>query len=386
MSGFGIRALVVAGLLIAIGSPVQAGVIMLYTQDSWEGGNPTPPAGLPDDAFINWAQTQLGHTVIKKTTAAILDPAVVQADATAAGASLIIFGPRNGSANYTNKGLNTAVNVPILSLIPHAIRTDRLDWVGAGTGADNTAWTSYKWLTADPRTNGIGTQVFTYPTGVGDTRWSVATYDTTTLAVTTGGAGKALGAKGDSLTNAEFMEWKKGDLLDGAQVAADRRVFFGGPNWAKYTASYQVSFDNYNADGKHLLARIVNDLIAGKITTVTADAGAAYTIKPGELVMLDASGSSKSGAGAINSYAWDLDGDNDFNDATGAKPSLSYDFLRTTLGLAPGAHSISLKVGTNDYEVGTASGTLNVAPVPEPSTVILLATGLAALLVWRRGK
>jgi hypothetical protein len=47
-----------------------------------------------------------------------------------------------------------------------------------------------------------------------------------------------------------------------------------------------------------------------------AEAGGPYTVTEGAKVALDASKSSP--AGNITSYAWDLDADGEYNDATGA--------------------------------------------------------------------
>ncbi|MGN6245466.1 MAG: PxKF domain-containing protein, partial [Motilibacteraceae bacterium] len=60
-----------------------------------------------------------------------------------------------------------------------------------------------------------------------------------------------------------------------------------------------------------------------------ADAGGPYTAPHGE-VTLDATGSHPSPAAAlIRSYAWDLDGDGQFDDATGARPAVHVDTSRT---------------------------------------------------------
>ncbi len=69
---------------------------------------------------------------------------------------------------------------------------------------------------------------------------------------------------------AEFIEWQMGGTLAAAapnDIAGERRVFLGVPNWARWMASaptpHYLSFStNINDDGKLLLGRVINGLIA----------------------------------------------------------------------------------------------------------------------------
>lgn len=92
-----------------------------------------------------------------------------------------------------------------------------------------------------------------------------------------------------------------------------------------------------------------------------ADAGGPYAAAEGSGVTLDASGSTP---GAT--YAWDLDGDGDFTDATGASPTLTWAQLEA-LGIddGPSDHDVTVRVSLGSL-ASTATTTLhvgNTAPV-----------------------
>jgi subtilisin-like proprotein convertase family protein len=63
--------------------------------------------------------------------------------------------------------------------------------------------------------------------------------------------------------------------------------------------------------------------------------------------------------GAITSYAWETDGDDDFNDYTGAQPSVYF--------ATPGGHTIKLRVTDGDGAQRTATTTLSVIATTPPS-------------------
>jgi hypothetical protein len=238
---------------------------MLLTQDAWEGG--TGQVGLPDDGFITWLQGQ-GHTVVKKAVTAVVNAATLQTEAQSQGVQLIIIGPRNTSSNYTDRGLN-AIPIPMLALLPHAIRPDRLDWVTGGAGADNTPWTTEIIVRpTHPWVAGLGNVWFEYPTGTGDTRWTT-TVETDAVNHKIGN-GDAIALRDGTVapTNGtnpvQLAVWQKGVSFYGGgsnQVAGEVRAWFGGTNWARFNAGYQCSFDNYTPDGKEALRRTINGII-----------------------------------------------------------------------------------------------------------------------------
>ncbi|MEE8603642.1 cell wall-binding repeat-containing protein [Euzebya tangerina] len=89
----------------------------------------------------------------------------------------------------------------------------------------------------------------------------------------------------------------------------------------------------------------------------TADAGGPYSTIAGDAVTLAGSGGDPDG-GAVT-YQWDLDGDGDFDDATGAAPEVD------TTGFEPGDRTIALRVVDDEVNHTTASTTLTVQPDPD---------------------
>jgi hypothetical protein len=85
-----------------------------------------------------------------------------------------------------------------------------------------------------------------------------------------------------------------------------------------------------------------------------ADAGGPYTVAEGAGLTLDGSGS----AGA--EYAWDLNGDDDFTDATGMAPALTWDDLEQFgINDGPATYEIALEVTSNGVS-SVATGAINV--------------------------
>jgi PKD repeat protein len=89
-----------------------------------------------------------------------------------------------------------------------------------------------------------------------------------------------------------------------------------------------------------------------------ADANGPYTVDEGSLVTLDGTGS-RDPDGHTITYAWDLDGDGQYDDATGATPEFT--------GLDDGTYTVGLMVSDSALEdTATAEVTVNnVAPTVE---------------------
>ncbi len=104
-------------------------------------------------------------------------------------------------------------------------------------------------------------------------------------------------------------------------------------------------------------------------TAVVADAGGPYTIAEGAALTLDASGAVPD---PDATYAWDLDGDGAYDDATGVTPTVLPATL-ATLGLADGPVGplpVGLQVSKGE-DVATASSTVSVAATAPTATVQL---------------
>jgi hypothetical protein len=258
-----ISTLVLAILAVVIaGTPAQAGpTISLLSQSTWEGTNPTPPSGTADDLFVTWA-TGVGYNVAVHAVGVPITQQQMTDWVTQDNPSLIILGPRNSSGNYNDAGFKTYFNntltVPVLSLFPHGIRNDRLAWLNAGAGADGAAITTEAFANVDHLwVQGLSTTFFSYPTGSGDVRH---------ISTTSAGNGTLIAtfpADPNLAGSVSIVDWAAGTVpyaSSPAGILSSRRVWFGGTNWGKYTGSYQCTFDNYTADGKESLRRIMNDL------------------------------------------------------------------------------------------------------------------------------
>jgi hypothetical protein len=109
-----------------------------------------------------------------------------------------------------------------------------------------------------------------------------------------------------------------------------------------------------------------------------AEAGGPYSVGPGGSVVFDGSGSYDPDGGPITAWQWDLDNDGLYDDATGIQVSKTYAELRA-LGLAPGEHTIALRVVDDENESGTDTARLTILPeldfgdAPDPSYPTLLA-------------
>jgi hypothetical protein len=87
-------------------------------------------------------------------------------------------------------------------------------------------------------------------------------------------------------------------------------------------------------------------------------------VKEQTYATLDGSGSNDNlDNGAISSYEWETDGDDDFNDYTGSQPSVYF--------ATPGSHTIKLRVTDGDGAQHTTTTTLNVIATTPPSPTFL---------------
>ena len=113
-----------------------------------------------------------------------------------------------------------------------------------------------------------------------------------------------------------------------------------------------------------------------------ADAGGPYTTPEGTDVTLDGTGSAAGtdpSAGAIATYAWDLDGDGQYDDATGATPSFTRVGqdgvfpigLEVTDAFGNTATSTSQVTVTNVAPTVTVDG---ITPIDEHGTVTVTGT------------
>jgi hypothetical protein len=107
----------------------------------------------------------------------------------------------------------------------------------------------------------------------------------------------------------------------------------------------------------------------------TASAGGPYTIREGDGLTLQASGSDPDGDAL--GYTWDLNGDGQFGDASGAAVSLSWsDLVAAGIG-DDGTHQISVRVSDGLFSVD-ASATLvieNVSPAIESVSTTAASVG-----------
>ncbi len=120
-------------------------------------------------------------------------------------------------------------------------------------------------------------------------------------------------------------------------------------------------------------------VLSGDTTTPAALPGGPYVLDPGQEIYLDAA---EALPGFAELWAWDLDGDGEYDDAVGQRPTLSFDELLNDYGLNYGSNTISLMVqddwGNIDFETTT------LTLIPEPATLVVLAMGGLAVLRRRR--
>jgi hypothetical protein len=100
-----------------------------------------------------------------------------------------------------------------------------------------------------------------------------------------------------------------------------------------------------------------------------AEAAGPYTCPYLGAVQLNGSGSYDPDGGSIQSWVWDLDGDSDYDDATGPTPTLTFEYLRHTLHLPEGDNEIRLKVKDDENEW---------CVIPDPASLTLVDPTVSA--------
>jgi hypothetical protein len=112
----------------------------------------------------------------------------------------------------------------------------------------------------------------------------------------------------------------------------------------------------------------------------TADAGGPYNIEEGDLLILDASGSSDPDEDELI-YRWDLNGDGDFSDANGETPTLTYAELEA-LGLG-GVEQFQITLQVDDglaapaFDTATVNVVLNEPPVANAGEPVQVVEGIS---------
>ena len=111
-----------------------------------------------------------------------------------------------------------------------------------------------------------------------------------------------------------------------------------------------------------------------------ADAGGPYTITEGNALTLNGSGSTDPDGDPLT-YGWDLDGDLDYNDATGQSPVVSWATL-TTLGLVDGPDNATVGLRVTDTAANSDTDSIgltlqNAAPTAAISGPAAAATGVS---------
>ncbi len=197
--------------------------------------------------------------------------------------------------------------------------------------------------------------------GAGSTLTSGAQY---TLAVEVGNS------------NSFDFEGYRVQLLAGGVVLAEDDNSLNPANGAFKTSTVVYAYDpdeHESLIGESLEIRLLSKAEASgeinfddvrltvEFTQPVANTGGPYTVVPGGMLQLDASASLASGSETITGYEWDLTGNGDFSDLSGATPSaISFDDLIDVWGMEEGQNTIQLRVTDSAANTSVTATTVTV--------------------------
>ena len=132
-----------------------------------------------------------------------------------------------------------------------------------------------------------------------------------------------------------------------------------------YTVALRVTDDNVPAK----TATTSDIAIVEGLRDPVADAGGPYTLFSGADLALDGSGSyDPDGGDSIVSYEWDVDDDGQYDDATGAAPTVLWATLEL-MGLGVDTHIIKLRVRDTLDQSDIEATTLTILAAPAPTVI-----------------
>lgn len=130
---------------------------------------------------------------------------------------------------------------------------------------------------------------------------------------------------------------------------------------AAFNQTFATHLDRAALDAEALANRIVSALSV-RSSYPAADAGRPYHALQGDVVTLDATGSTAYQGRTITAYEWDLDADGAFDDATGATPGVTFE--ESFDGL------VGVRVTDSAGQQAAAYTTAAVEPVNEPPEIV----------------
>ncbi|MBI2568221.1 MAG: DUF11 domain-containing protein, partial [Candidatus Schekmanbacteria bacterium] len=199
-----------------------------------------------------------------------------------------------------------------------------------------------------------------------------------TLEVTVSAAGAAVAASDGGIIGGDAVAWPLFGVAAGASATRELTV---AARTDAAVAERLATVATVVDDGANGADPTPGDNAAtdeNAIAAVVADAGGPYATFEGGRVTLDGS-ASRALSGGITSYAWDLDGDGAFGDASGVTAEIT--------PADDGELAVGLRVAAASGEVATDIARVtvaNAAPVVWPGAAPRAAVGLpVALSGWR---